>query len=279
MTKANYIANEMGIDTISLGGSIACAMELSEKGYLPEEDVGIGRKLKFGDAHALVELAKMAGERTGFGHLLSQGSLRLATKYGHPELAMVSKGQETAGYEPRGAQGMGLAYATSPIGASHMRGETAYSEILSVPIKTEPLGWRGKAKMCKDFQDNSCIIDSAGLCVFFSIRALVDPTNLDLHPVGIVGLLNAVTGADYTVEELEKVGERIFNAERKLVVRMGFSRKDDTLPKRFTHESMPFGAAKGSVVHLDEMLNEYYQLRGWTQDGIPTEDKLRELGI
>ncbi|MCP4348088.1 MAG: aldehyde ferredoxin oxidoreductase family protein [Desulfobacterales bacterium] len=276
VTKANYICNELGMDTITMGATVACAMELADRGYLSEED--IGRPLKWGDAHALVELTRMTGYREGFGDLLAQGSYRLAEHCGHPELAMVSKKQEFPGYEPRGAQGMGLAYATSPIGGSHMRGDPAYFELLGVPTLLDPLEWKGKARLVKIWQDLFCVIDSAGLCVFFSVRNLVRQ-ELDVPPDGILEYLNAATGANYTLDELIKAGERISNAERLFLVREGFSRKDDSLPPRLTKEPMPLGPAKGSVCHLDEMLDEYYQVQEWTKDGIPTEEKLKELGL
>jgi len=276
VTKANYICNELGLDTITMGATVACAMELVDRGYIPEEDVG--RRLAWGDGRALVELTRMTGFREGFGDLLAEGSYRLAARYGHPEMAMVSKKQEFAGYEPRGAQGMGLAYATSPIGASHMRGDPAYFELLGVPTLIDPLEWEGKARLVKIWQDLFCIIDSAGLCVFFAVRNLVKQ-ELEAPPEGILAYLNAAAGAGYTLEELIKAGERISNAERLFLIGAGFSRKDDSLPPRLTQEPLPEGPAKGSVCHLDEMLGEYYQIRGWTPDGIPTEDKLRELGL
>ena len=276
LTKANYECNELGIDTISMGATIACAMELFEKGYLPESDAG--RPLKWGDAETLVKLVHQTGLRQGFGDSLAEGSLRLATRYGHPELAMVAKGQDFAGYEPRGEQGMGLAYATSPMGASHMRGDPAYFELLGVPTTIDPLTWEDKPPIVAKWQDVFAIIDAAGLCVFFSVRYLTDLT-LDVRPVGIMELLNAATGANYTLEELEKAGERIWNADRLFLTRAGFSRKDDNLPPRMTHEPLPAGPAKGHVCHLEEMLGPYYQYRGWTDDGIPTQEKLQELGL
>jgi aldehyde:ferredoxin oxidoreductase len=276
LTKANYECNELGIDTISMGSTIACAMELFEKGYLPESDVGMA--LKWGDAEALVKLVRQTGLRQGFGDSLAEGSLRLATRYGHPELAMVAKGQDFAGYEPRGEQGMGLAYATSPIGASHMRGDPAYFELLGVPTTIDPLTWEDKPPIVAKWQDVFAIIDAAGLCVFFSVRYLTDLT-LDARPVGIMELLNAATGANYTLAELEKAGERIWNAERLFLARAGFSRKDDSLPPRMTREPMPSGPAKGHVCHLEEMLGPYYKYRGWTDNGIPTQEKLKELGL
>lgn len=276
VTKANYLCNELGLDTITMGSTIACAMELYEKGYLPETD--IGRKLEFGDAHAIVELTRMTAYKEGFGNLLAQGSLRLARAYGHEELAMVSKGQEFAGYDPRAEQGMGLAYATSPIGASHMRGDPAYIELLGVPIKLDPKTKDDKPGIVKDWQDVFAIIDAAGLCVFFTIRNLVsrDPA---IRPDGILALINAATGADYTIEELLKAGERIFNAERQFLVKAGFSRKDDSLPLRIINEPLPDGPSKGEVCHLDEMLTAYYNLRGWDQNGIPTDEKLNGLEL
>lgn len=274
--KANYLCNELGMDTMTMGATIACAMEMSEKGLIPEND--IGRALKFGDSEAMVELTRMTAYREGFGDILAEGSLRLATKYGHPELAMVSKGQEFAGYDPRGLQGMGLAYATSNIGASHMRGNPAYQELFGMPVKLDPLTWDDKAPVVVKSQHFAALIDSAGLCVFYAARNLGDGT-LNLHPDGLLKLLNAATGANYTVEELVQAGERIINAERLFLVKAGFSRKDDSLPLRITQEPLPDGPAKGMVCHLDEMLTHYYQVRGWTQDGAPTQEKLAELGL
>jgi len=276
ITKANYICNEMGMDTITMGATIACAMELVDRGYLSEEE--IGRSLKWGDAEALVELTRMTGSREGFGDLLAEGSYRLAERFGHPELAPVSKKQEFPGYEPRGAQAMGLAYATSPIGGSHMRGDPAYFELFGVPESMDPHQWKGKAKVTKAYQDLSAIIDSAGLCIFFAVRNLASK-DLGVAPVGILEYLNAATGAGYTLEELKQAGERVINAERMFLVRAGFTAKDDSLPRRLTEEPSPTGPAKGMVCHLPEMLAEYYQVQGWTEDGVPGEEILNRLGL
>ena len=276
LTKANYICNEEGMDTITMGATVACAMEMAEKGILSEEDIGM--PLSFGNADALVALTRMTAERRGFGDLLAEGSLRLARRYGCPELAITAKGQEFAGYDPRAEQGMGLAYATSPIGASHMRGDPAYIEILGVPFLIDPLTWEDKAQLVKDWQDSFAVIDSAGLCVFFSVRNLMT-ADRELRPRGIMELLNAATGAEYTLDELCRAGERIFNAERLFLVRAGFSRKDDSLPDRIIREPLPDGPAKGMVCHLDAMLEDYYPLRGWDNDGRPTAAKMQALGL
>jgi len=276
IVKANYICNELGMDTISMGATIACAMELADRGYLSEDEMG--RSLQWGDADALVELTRMTGNREGFGDRLAEGSYRLADRCGHPELAMVSKKQEFPGYEPRGCQAMGLAYATSPIGGSHMRGDPAYFELFGVPESMDPQQWQGKAKVTKAYQDLSAIIDSAGLCIFFAVRNLA-AKDLGVAPVGILEYLNAATGAGYSLEELMQAGERIINAERMFLVKAGFTRKDDSLPKRLTGEPSPTGPAKGMVCHLEEMLEEYYQVQGWTEDGIPGEEMLNRLGL
>ncbi|HEA67817.1 MAG TPA: aldehyde ferredoxin oxidoreductase [Desulfobacterales bacterium] len=276
ITKANYLCNELGLDTITMGATVACAMELVDRGYLSEKE--IGRPLAWGDGEALVELTRMTGYRKGFGGRLAEGSYRLADRYGHPELAPVSKKQEFPGYEPRGAQAMGLAYATSPIGGSHMRGDPAYFELFGVPEAMDPHQWEGKAKVTKAYQDLSAIIDSAGLCIFFAVRNLA-AKDLGVAPVGILEYLNAATGADYTLEELMQAGERIINAERLFLVNAGFTRKDDNLPKRLTEEPAPTGPAKGLVCHLEEMLGEYYEAQNWTANGIPKKELLEKLGL
>ena len=276
LTKANYVCNELGLDTISMGSAIACAMELYEKGHLTESDIGF--PLEWGDGDALVKLTRQTGMREGFGDILAEGSLRMATRYGHPEYAMVSKGLDLAGYDPRGTQGLGLNYATSPIGASHMRGDTPYCELLGVPVKIDGQTWQDKPPIVVNFQNVFSLIDAAGVCVFFSIRYFCGPT-LEVRPEGLQLLLNAATGADYTLDELEKIGDRILNAERLFLMRAGFDRRQDSLPDRFTKTPMPDGPVKGVVCHLDEMLEQYYQIRGWSQDGLPTEEKLNDLGL
>lgn len=276
ITKANYLCNELGMDTITMGCTVACAMELVDRGYLSEETVGM--PLKWGDGKALVELVKKTAYREGFGDLLAEGSFRLAERCGHPELAMVIKKQDFAGYDPRSLQGMGLGYATSPIGGSHMRGDSAYYEVFGSPMKLDPFTIDDKPRLVKAWQDLSCIIDSAGLCIFYVMRYLVNKT-LIAEPEPIMNYLNAVTDADYTLEELMDAGARIFNAERKFLANAGFTKKDDILPPRLTKEPMPDGPGKGQVNRLDEMLDVYYELRGWTEDGIPKKETLERYGL
>jgi aldehyde:ferredoxin oxidoreductase len=276
ITKANYLCNELGLDTISMGMTISCAMELYEKGYLPKGD--IARSLHFGDADAMIEMVALSGRREGFGDLLAQGSYRLAKMYGHPECAITAKKQEFPGYDPRGSKGMGLLYATSNIGASHMAGDLAYMEVFGVPKKLDPLTTEKKPWYIKHFEDIFALVDAAGLCVFLSIRYLCDST-YEVRPTRLTELLNTTTGAGYTVDSLLEAGDRIYTLERLFLAKAGFSRADDTLPRRMLEEPMPDGPAKGHVVELDQMLDEFYTLRGWDENGIPTQEKLKALGL
>ena len=159
-----------------------------------------------------------------------------------------------------------------------MRGDPAYIELLGVPMLLDPLALEGKARLVKDWQDVFALIDSAGLCVFFSVRNLVTPTR-DIRPDGLLRLLNAATGAQYDVNSLVAAGERIIGLERLFLKGAGFGAKDDSLPRRMTHEPLPDGPAKGHVCELDRMLPEYYTLRGWTDNGAPNPETLRQLRL
>jgi aldehyde:ferredoxin oxidoreductase len=269
ITKANYICNELGIDTMSAGGTIACAMELYEKGYLKQEEVGY--ELNFGNAKAMVELVEKLGLRQGFGDVLAEGGYRLAEKYGHPELFMGVKKQEMPAYHPQGLQGEGLALATANGGASHNRAGVYASELWGYPYKTDPLAIEGKAAMCVEFQHHKAVLDAVGVCQYI-VFGKVEAEH-------IVPLLNAATGMDYTVESLMLAGEKIWNLERLFNLAAGFTAKDDTLPKRLLEQPMLTGTFEGQVSRLGEMLPEYYQLRGWDENGVPTKEKLAELGL
>jgi len=276
ITKANYYCNELGLDTISSGMTIACAMEMYEKGYIPESD--IGQSLRFGDADAMIEMIKKMAYREGFGDTLAMGSYRMAEKYGHPEVAVTARKQEFPGYDPRGAQGMGLLYATSNIGASHMEGDIAYSEVFGVPEKIDPLSIDRKPELIMRWEDAFALIDAAGLCVFLSVRYVFD-ADVNLWPTRLTELMNLTTGAAYTPKEIMTAAERIYNLERLFLIAAGSGSKDDTLPYRMLHEPMPEGPAKGRVVELAAMLPKFYQVRGWDQNGVPTREKLDELGL
>jgi len=266
--KANNYCNELGMDPITLGSTIACAFELYELGILKEEDVG--RVLRWGDAEAMVELTRITAFREGFGDELAEGSYRLADKYGHPELSMTVKKQEMAAYDPRALQGMGLNYATNNRGGCHVRGYMTAPEILGLPEKLDNLATDGKAQWTKIFQDLTAAVDSSGICLFLTF-AIGAPE--------VAAQLTAATGIDYTVEEVMKAGERIWNMERLFNLANGFTKEDDILPPRMLKEPVKVGPCKGFVNKLDIMLPEYYELRGWDAEGRPTAEKLQELGL
>ncbi|MBU3653187.1 MAG: aldehyde ferredoxin oxidoreductase [Limnohabitans sp.] len=265
---ANLLCNEEGIDPISFGATVGAVMELYEMGVLTKEQIGI--EAPFGSAAALAFLAEETVNGRGFGKEVGQGSKRLTAKYGHPDLSMSVKGQEFPAYDGRGVQGIGLAYATSNRGACHLRGYTIASEILGIPVKTDPLEHEGKPELVKAFQDATAAFDSSGLCIFTTFAWGL----ADLAPQ-----LQAACDQAYTTEELEKIGERIWNMEREFNNAAGFTSKDDSLPKRLLTEAAKTGPAKGKVSMLPVMLPKYYEVRGWDSEGRPTADTKKRLGL
>jgi aldehyde:ferredoxin oxidoreductase len=256
LTYANFLCNEQGMDPISFGATVGAVMELYEMGVLKKEQLGI--EAPFGSAKALAYFAEITVKGEGFGKEIAQGSKRLCAKYGHPDLSMSVKGQEFPAYDSRGIQGMGLTYATSNRGACHLRSYTVASEVLGIPVKTDPLATEGKPALVKAFQDATAVFDSAGICLFTSFAW----TLADVQPQ-----LAAACTAEYTLDELNLIGERIWNMERDFNNQAGFTAKDDTLPKRLLTEPAKTGPAKGKVNGLKEMLPEYYKLRGWDENG------------
>jgi aldehyde:ferredoxin oxidoreductase len=269
LTYCNYICNEYGMDPISLGSTVAAAMELYKIGAITDADTG-GIALEFGSAEALCKICDQTGLGEGFGKEIGQGSKRLTEKYGHPDLSMSVKGQEFPAYDPRGIQGMGLTYATSNRGACHLRSYTVASEVLGIPEKTDPLTPDGKAGLVKAFQDATAAFDAAGICIFTSFALTLD----DVAP-----MVNADLDGDWTSETLVEVGERIWNLERKFNMDAGFTAADDTLPKRLLKDAAKTGPAAGKVNELGKMLPEYYELRGWTPEGVPSNETLNRLDL
>ncbi|MFO8066047.1 MAG: aldehyde ferredoxin oxidoreductase family protein [Bacteroidales bacterium] len=272
---ANYYCNQYGLDTISTGSTIACAMELSEKGYFDEEakkliQEALGRELKFGDGDAIVTLTEKIGKAEGIGKILGMGSKRLAEKYGHPELSMSVKGLEIPAYDPRGLKGMALSYATCNRGGCHLRGYMVGAEAISTPFEIDRFAEQGKPGLVKLFQDNTAIIDSLGACIF---------TQFAINPDHYAMLWAAVTGIPTTGKEMLQKGERIWNLEKLYNLREGFTLKDETLPDRILNEPFKFGHSKGITIDLDNMLNEYFKLRKWNQNGEASEEKLAELDL
>lgn len=267
VVMANYLCDKYGMDTISAGSTVACAMELYEKGYMPKEDSPF--PLIFGSGEALVEAIKLMGEQKGkLGKLLAQGSYRLGEHHGHPELSMSVKKQEFPAYDPRGVKGIGLEYATSNRGACHVRGYTIAPEVLSGAA--DRLKYEGKGELVKTFQDLTSALDSTGICLF---------TTFGMGGEDIALLLSTATGFKVDINEFMKIGERIWNLERLFNLKAGFTRKDDTLPMRILKEPIKTGPSKGEIEELDKMLDDYYKVRGWDKNGIPTNEKLKALGL
>lgn len=272
---ANRTCNEYGMDTISCADTIACAYELYEKGILTDKDTG-GLKLTWGDHRVMNKLVEMTGRREGLGKLIGEGSRRLAAKYG-PEAAkyaMNVKGMEFPGYDPRGIQGMSLAFATSPRGACHLRATMYVPELFQGVLDRFTV--KGKAKTLKDLQELFTVLDAMVLCKFGARNAFGNDWN------NIVMLVNAATGHGYTVDELKRVGARIWTVERLFNLREGLTKKDDTLPERLFTVPIHDGPSKGAVVNksdFDRELEEYYRLWGWTAEGVPTPESLTALGI
>lgn len=262
IAEANYLCNELGLDTISAGSTIACAMELSERGLLDSD-------LRFGRAELLLETVEAIAYRRGLGDLLAEGSYRLAERCGVPELSMSVKKLEMPAYDPRGMQGQGLLFATSNRGACHMRGNMLGLEALGVPKLIDRLQVQGKAGYVILNQNGSSVQDSLVACKFANI-AVADEY--------FARALTALTGITYPTGEMLRAGERIWTLERLYNLREGFTRADDTLPPRLLTEPAT-GNSAGEVSHLEPMLDEYYRARGWTHEGVPRPEKLAELGL
>jgi len=266
--KVNFLCNEYGLDPITLGSTFACAMELVDDGFMDKKDMG--GDLIFGNTESIVDFAYKTINREGFGDLLAEGSYRLAEKYGHPELSMTVKKQEMPAYDARSMQGMGLEYATSNRGGCHVRGYMTSPEILGIPDKIDPLITEGKPALLKIFQDLTSVVDAIGICLF---------TTFGQGLTEIAPMIRSCTGWNITDDEIMETGDRIWTMEKMYNVGEGFTKKDDQLPPRLTTEPIPEGPAKGQVSHVPEMLPEYYKLRGYDENGVPTDKKLKELGL
>jgi aldehyde:ferredoxin oxidoreductase len=268
LTYANFLCNEDGFDPISFGATVGAAMELYDLGILTKEQIGF--ELPFGSTEGMVKLAELTASGEGFGKEIGMGSKRLCAKYGRPDLSMTVKGQEFPAYDGRGLQGMGLAYATSNRGACHLRGYMVSPEVLGIPVKMEPQATEGKPAMLKAFQDLTAVVDSSGLCLFTTFAWGLS----DIQPQ-----IQAACEGDWSEDRLLLIGERIWNMEREYNLAAGFTKKDDNLPPRLMKEPAKTGPQKGAVSKLDIMLPEYYQVRGWTPEGVPTTETRTRLGV
>ncbi|NPV86983.1 MAG: aldehyde ferredoxin oxidoreductase family protein [Anaerolineae bacterium] len=269
---ANQACDELGMDTITAGNMLGLVMELFQRGLVSAAD-NDGLEVHFGDGKALVQMLHFFAERRGLGKIIGKGALGIIAE--RPEwepYIMHSRGLTFAAYDPRGFHGMGLSYATSSRGACHnVGGYTVYEELLSG--KVDRFSPQGKGAMVKSLQDVRAYIDSTGLCTV--ARGGFQLTNQPNTEV-----LLAITGYDFA-PRLVEIGERIINLERMILKREGVDRRLDTLPPRM-REPVPNGPAAGHAVTqeiLDAMLDEYYQLRGWDANGLPTAETLKKFDL
>jgi len=261
--------NDHGVDTIETGNMLAMAMEMTEEGKL--DDLGDG--IDWGDSEEMIEMiSKIATRETDLADLLAEGPRRVAERMDAHDNKLSVKGQTIAAYDPRCMKGMGIAFATSNRGACHLRGYTPAAEILGIPEKVDPVEWEGKGELTATFQDLHAISDSFDICKFNAFAEGIEEYVLQY---------NGMTGRDVTEEELMEAGERIYALERYYNNLCGFDGADDDLPNRFVEgdNAMPGqGGVEGSLVELEEMKDEYYEVRGWV-DGVIPDEKLDELDI
>ncbi|HSW35160.1 MAG TPA: aldehyde ferredoxin oxidoreductase family protein [Candidatus Limnocylindrales bacterium] len=257
----NRLCDDYGLDTISTGNAVAFAMEMTEKGL---HDFGI----RFGDIENYLKMPALMANREGVGADLALGVRTMAAKYGGTEFAMAVKGLEMPGYEPRGSWAMGLAYGTSDRGACHMRAWPVSVEAFG---DIDPFTIESKAELVKGMQDNNATKFCVILCDFWA-----------LSNERIAEILSLVLDRTMTVEELARIGDRVYNVARLFNEREGFDRKDDYLPDRIFTEKLTTGATAGKLLPREEyekMLTEYYRLRGWDDNGKITIAKKKELGL
>jgi aldehyde:ferredoxin oxidoreductase len=272
------LCNRYGLDTISTGNAIGFAMELYEKGIINDSDTD-GIKLVWGSETALIQMIHKIGKKEGIGELLGNGVREAARRIGGraPEYAIHAKGLEFPAHDPRAFNSLALGYATSNRGACHLQGasyffeKTATMPELGIPEPKERHRTDDQGEFQKNCQDLMCLMDSFKLCKFTLYGGL--------RTTHMREWLKTVTGRDISFEELMTAGERIFNLKRMYNVKCGISRKDDTIPPRILSQPRREGGAKGNLPHLGRMLNEYYEARGWDDDGIPTQQTLERLGL
>ena len=263
LMEFNHLCDEYGLDTISTGNVLGLAMDMTEKGI---HDFGV----RFGDVEAYLKVPEQLAMRTGIGAELAIGTRALAEKYGHPELGMQIKGLEAPGYDPRGSFGMSIAYATSDRGACHMRSFPIGPEVIEGTMPADTLD-ESKAKFSVDFQNHYAFKFCGIWCDFWAI---------DYDQMRM--LMKHLWKREVSEEELAQVGERVWNLGRLFNVREGFVRADDNVPKVWLEKPFTKGLSAGKIIGVErfnEVLGEYYSLRGWDENGVPTEAKLSELGI
>jgi aldehyde:ferredoxin oxidoreductase len=266
------LCDRYGVDSISMSGTIGLAFSLYEKGIINSGDTG-GLELNWGNAQAAAQLIHLAVRREGFGSILANGSLALARHFGVEDEAVQVNGLEVAYHDPRGASGMALVYATSPIGASHNQSDYFLVDIGQVETSIglqfyDRHAGAEKAANVARHQDFRTINNALVMCVFGNVP-----------PETILSLVNAACDYDFTLDDLLLVGERAWNLKRIINNRLGLTRANDKLPRALL-EAYPDGGSSGFIPDLASMLEAYYSARGWDQlTGMPNFQKLEELGL
>ena len=278
IAKANELCNRYGMDTISCGASIAFAMEAYEKGLISKKETG-ELELLWGRGDVMVKMVEKIGRREGLGQLLGEGVRAAAEKIGKNavEFSLHVKGLEIPGHDPRCYNAGAVSYATSNRGACHLAGFShVFERILSMPeIGVEKplprLEVKGKGELTAKTQNVMGLFDALKVCKFTLFGGLKLTSMAEWYTM--------VTGVPMDVAEFLKIGERIFNQKRLYNVRCGISRKDDTLPARLLTLKRTGEGLTPNLPPLGEMLGDYYQVRGWSEEGIPLPEKLKELGL
>ncbi|MEM2321136.1 MAG: aldehyde ferredoxin oxidoreductase family protein [Candidatus Bathyarchaeia archaeon] len=287
LQKAYTLCNMYGLDTISTGGVISFAMECFEKNIITREDTE-GLDLSWGNSDALIELIERIARRRSIGKILGEGVKRASEFFGGLayEYALHVKGLEIPAHDPRAIISYAVAYATGSVGATHTEalrvhqleiGNFLYPE-LGYSIKPDRFESCGKGILAAKFQNLHNVIDSM-VCCEFLLGNWALRRGTGVQPSYLVKWINYVTGWDLSINDMLKIGERIFTLKRMFNIRRGISRKDDILPPRFLTHKRGSGGAAESLPFLGKMLNEYYRYRGWSEEGLPTEEKLKELGL
>ena len=275
--KADYMCCELGLDSISTGNSIGFAYELFEKGILTTKDTD-GLVLKYGDPEPMLKLVEKIGRREGLGDILAEGVKRAAEKIGKgaEQYAMHVKGLEMPGYEPRAMKALGMHYALSNTGANHCYGYAQQEMGNPRPRLVDAAADDGKGDIVKYNQDYVAAVELVNACTF-------PANNLELFGLELIAnmLVAAIGESKYgSADYLWHVGEKVYNLERCFNIREGFSRKDDTLPKRMYTEPLQGGMRDGEIIRKpDVIIDEYYGARGWDSNGIPTKETLARLGL
>lgn len=277
LARANELCDLHGLDGISAGAAVAFAMDLFQDGILTREDTG-GLNLEFGDPEAELKLIEMIARREGLGDILAEGVKKASERIGKgsEDYAVHVKGMEPPAYDVRGIKGMALAFATSSRGACHLRSCAYALELTGKFWKFEGVdrfSTEGKGVEIKELEDMMTVYDVLGVCKFSRGFFLAE---------GFVDILRSVTGLEFSESEILGLGERVNNLKHMFNLREGLTRDDFRLPKRLLTLPIPEGASKGHVVteeEMNKMLDDYFEARGWSKEGLPTEEKISDLDL